>query len=133
LRLWRQYRDGERIDRPWGWLRRVAGNLAKDHNKSMFRRNGTHPPEVMNGLRSEEPMPLERMEREEAFARLRAALAELPSRDREILTLRYGLGYSNQEVADLLDLNIHAVYMRACRARQRLAGSLTEPGVTSPA
>jgi RNA polymerase sigma-70 factor (ECF subfamily) len=67
LRLWRQWEDGEKILNPRAWLLRVARNLAEDHAKSAFRRNGTHPPQTMNGVHSRDPLPLERLEREEIF------------------------------------------------------------------
>src|SRR5919198_4933543 len=52
LRLWKKWEDGETILNPRAWLLRVARNLAEDHAKSAFRRNGTHPPQTMNGVRS---------------------------------------------------------------------------------
>src|SRR5579885_2237385 len=52
LRLWRQFEAGEAIQNPRAWLLRVARNLAEDHAKSAFRRNGTQPPEQMNGVGS---------------------------------------------------------------------------------
>src|SRR5207237_880209 len=123
-RLWKQWDNGERIVNPRGWLMRVTRNLAEDHGKSAFRRNGTHPPQTMNGVRSKEPLPLELLEREETFGRLRTHLAELAPGDREVLTLRYALDYSAQEIADVLAINTTAVHMRLSRARQRLAERL---------
>src|SRR6516164_2967846 len=70
LRLWKQWEQGEKILNPRAWLLRVARNLAEDYAKSAFRRNGTHPPQTMNGVQSHEPPPLENMEREETFAQL---------------------------------------------------------------
>ena len=67
LRLWRQHQDGTRIDNPRAWLLRVARNLAEDHAKSAFRRNGTQPPQTMNGVQGRETLPLERMATEETF------------------------------------------------------------------
>src|ERR1700682_6372597 len=67
LRLWKQWEDGEAIINPRAWLLRVARNLAEDHAKSAFRRNGTHPPQTMNGVAGHEPLPLESLEREETF------------------------------------------------------------------
>src|SRR5215831_15505302 len=40
MRLWKQWQDGEEILNPRAWLLRVARNLAEDHAKSAFRRNG---------------------------------------------------------------------------------------------
>src|SRR5881227_3849557 len=64
LRLWRQRLDGGDIVNPRAWLLRVARNLAEDHAKSAFRRNGTHPPQTMNGVRSKDPLPADRMEQD---------------------------------------------------------------------
>jgi len=82
----------------------------------------------MNGVRSHEPLPLEALEREETFARLRDVLEQMPEADREILTLRYALDYNANEIADMLAINATAVHMRLSRARQRLAERLTAQG-----
>src|SRR5207248_8786960 len=50
LRLWKQWETGEAIVNPRAWLLRVARNLAEDYAKSAFRRNGTNPPQTMNGV-----------------------------------------------------------------------------------
>src|SRR5215213_2090095 len=101
LRLWKQWEGGEAIVNPRAWLLRVARNLAEDHAKSAFHRNGTHPPQTMNGVASHEPLPLESLEREETFARLRQGMDQLPSDDREILTLRYALDYNTEAIAEM--------------------------------
>jgi RNA polymerase sigma-70 factor, ECF subfamily len=124
LRLWREWEKGERILNPRAWLLRVARNLAEDYAKSSFRRNGTHPPQTMNGVQARGPQPLESLEREETFGQLRRELEQLPQADREILTLRYALDYNTGEIADMLAIKESAVHMRLSRARQRLAGRL---------
>ncbi len=129
LRLWKQWEAGEKIVNPRAWLLRVARNLAEDYAKSAFRRNGTQTPQTMNGVRSQAPLPLETLEREETFAQLRGVLEELSESDREILTLRYALDYNTDEIADLLAINSTAVHMRLSRARQRLAERLKAVGV----
>lgn len=129
LRLWKQGQEGGEIQNPRAWLLRVARNLAEDHAKSSFRRNGTQAPQTMNGVRGADPMPLDRMERNETFKRLRDEMDKLAPADREILTLRYALDYSAGEIADFLEINATAVHMRLSRARQRLAERLTEQGV----
>jgi RNA polymerase sigma-70 factor (ECF subfamily) len=129
LRLWKQWQDGEEILNPRAWLLRVARNLAEDHAKSAFRRNGTQPPVTMNGVKSHDPQPLEHLEKEETFGQLREMLDELAPADREILTLRYALDYNANEIADILRINATAVHMRLSRARQRLAERLTAQGV----
>src|SRR5271154_5437329 len=62
LRLWKQWEGGESILNPRAWLLRVTRNLAEDLAKSSFRRNGTHPPQLMNGVRSRGPGPADSLE-----------------------------------------------------------------------
>jgi len=130
LRLWKKLEEGEQITNPRAWLLRVARNLAEDHAKSAFRRNGTHPPQTMNGVQSRDAAPLDRLEREETFSQLRSILQEMPTADREILTLRYALEYTTERIAELLGINATAVHMRLSRARQRLAERLKSQGVS---
>lgn len=129
LRLWKQWENGENILNPRAWLLRVARNLAEDHAKSAFRRNGTHPPQVMNGIRSQTTPPLERLEQQETFAQVREVMKQLSEPDREILTFRYALDYDANEIAESLGITVTAVHMRLSRARQRLAERLTAQGV----
>jgi RNA polymerase sigma-70 factor (ECF subfamily) len=128
LRLWRRWEAGENIVNPRAWLLRVARNLAEDHGKSAFRRNGTQPTGTIDGVVGPAPVPLEQLEREEGFARLREELEQLAPADREVLTLRYALDYSATQIAEMLAVNVTAVHMRLSRARQRLAERLTAQG-----
>src|SRR5947207_13773350 len=59
LRLWKQWQEGLEILNPRAWLLRVARNLAEDHAKSAFKRNGTQAPQTMNGVRGREGVPLD--------------------------------------------------------------------------
>lgn len=131
LRLWKQLEAGESLDNPRAWLLRVARNLAEDYSKSSFRRNGTQAPELFGGVAAAGRPPAEQMEREETFARVRQLLDDLPTADREILTLRYALEYDAPTIADMLGLAVTAVHMRLSRARQRLADKLSAEGVQS--
>jgi RNA polymerase sigma-70 factor, ECF subfamily len=132
LRLWKQWEAGEDIQNPRAWLLRVARNLAEDYAKSAFRRFGTQPPELLNGVRSSQPLPADEMERQEQFAQIRAVLDELAPPDREILTLRYALDYDANTIAERLGVAVTAVHMRLSRARQRLAERLTSHGGFPP-
>jgi RNA polymerase sigma-70 factor (ECF subfamily) len=128
MRLWKQWEIGEDIQNPRAWLMRVARNLAEDYGKSAFHRNGTHPPQVLNGVKAPESSPLEKLEKEETFAQLRAVLEQLSPSDRHLLTLRYALDYDAATIAERLKINTTAVHMRLSRARQRLAELLAGQG-----
>lgn len=129
LRLWKQWGQHEEIRNPRAWLMRVSRNLAEDHAKSAFHRNGTQPPQTMNGVRARGGQPLDSLERQETFGQLRKILWRMAPVDREILTLRYALDYETDEIAELLAINPTAVHMRLSRARQRLAERLKAEGI----
>jgi RNA polymerase sigma-70 factor, ECF subfamily len=131
LRYWTQLERGEVIQNPRAWLLRVARNLSEDQAKSAFRRHGTQPPEMLNGLVSGVVQPLDEMDRDEVFTQIRSLLDELPMSDREILTLRYALEYDAPHIAEVLGIAVTAVHMRLSRARIRLAERLSAIGVTN--
>jgi RNA polymerase sigma-70 factor, ECF subfamily len=70
---------------------------------------------------------------------LRAALAKLSQRDRELLALHYGADLTAGQIGELLELTTNAVEVALHRARERLAVALAglgdddspEPGVTA--
>ena len=112
------------------------GNLVLEHEDlsyaSLVDQPSFHPEAKAVDLlrvRSADPGPPERLEREELFAKIRDLLAELAPADRDILTLRYALDYDANQIAEMLDVNVTAVHMRLSRARQRLADRLTALGV----
>jgi len=131
LRYWKHCRSrAEPIREPRPWLLRVARNLAEDYRKNAFQRNGTWEPHEFNGIAGKSPQPIDSMEQQEAFARIREVVASLPAADREILTLRYAMDYEVPQIAEVLDLSIAAVHMRLSRARQKAAETLQAEGLT---
>jgi RNA polymerase sigma-70 factor (ECF subfamily) len=132
LRLWRAWEAGTTIANERAWLLRVARNLAEDEAKSAFRRNGTTSPQAFALTPGAELEPPEQAERAELFACIRTQLQALAPADRDLLTLRYALDYSAEQIAELLDIGVPAVHMRLTRARQRLAERLTALGVQLP-
>lgn len=125
LRLWKQWEQGEIIHNTRAWLIRVARNLAEDSAKSAFRRNGTQPPDLLNGVAQKDSSPIERMVQDELSEEIREILAEMSPGDREILTMRYALDYDTPTIAERLNVNPTAIHMRLSRARARLAEKLS--------
>ncbi|MDO4551150.1 MAG: sigma-70 family RNA polymerase sigma factor [Planctomycetia bacterium] len=70
--------------------------------------------------------PLSRLVREDRHALLRNVLEALPENDRQILTLRHFDGMSNQECAEVLEIEPKTASIRYVRALQRLKNKLTE-------
>jgi RNA polymerase sigma-70 factor (ECF subfamily) len=68
--------------------------------------------------------PAENIEKQELAGRIRQAIARLSVEDQEILLMRYVEGFSNQEVAHLLELAPDAASKRHGRALLRLQRQL---------
>jgi RNA polymerase sigma-70 factor (ECF subfamily) len=130
-RLWKQFQSGREIRHPQAWLLRVARNLGGDFRKCAFRRNGTQPGHVLDGLARPEEVPLEKLALDETREHLRDHIARMSRVDREVLTLRYAMNYRPGQIADRLNLSLAAVNMRLTRARQRLLKQLTAAGLAT--
>jgi RNA polymerase sigma-70 factor (ECF subfamily) len=64
--------------------------------------------------------PSSRLIHEELRARVREALTQLPSKDREVLVLRFLEGLSTQDSAGVLGVTVNTVKVRQFRAIERL-------------
>ena len=114
---------------PQTWLLRIARNAVTDHLRAM-RRHGSlhvsldHVPDLVSGAMLQE----ERLIREERLQRVLTGLGALREADQEILSLRYGAGLENKEIAGSLGIRPNAVAVRIHRALERLkAQVLTDP------
>ncbi|MBO5340666.1 MAG: RNA polymerase sigma factor [Oscillospiraceae bacterium] len=72
------------------------------------------------------PTQAENMAQEDSFAR---AMAALPTRQRQVLLLKYDWGYSNREIAALLSMEEANVRKTIQRAKEALAAALREQEV----
>ena len=113
------------------WLFRITGNLARSH---LRRRNllrwlsftaGTHDPV------SDDPGPAGRLEREHLQAEVRAAILELPDRQRQALLLRRYEEMSYEEIADTMGITLPAVESLLQRAMRTLRLRLNRKGLLS--
>lgn len=122
LRLWRfapAYRPDEA--KVSTWLYRVVANLCTDR---LRRRKPAldldSVPEPEDGRAS----AAEALQERHRQAALRAALAELPERQREAVVLRHLDGLGNQEIAEIMDISARAVESLTARGKRALAASL---------
>jgi RNA polymerase sigma-70 factor (ECF subfamily) len=124
----------------YSWLRQIAWNRLADarrfHLRAGRRSVGREEPA---GLPAESALELaERLiageapsaglRRQEQQAQVRAALEQLPERDREVLVLRYLEQLSVAEAAAVLEVSDGAVRVRVLRALRRLHDILKTPG-----
>ncbi len=106
-----------------GWLFAIARNVVAGHYR---RRRETLPLEFAADEPAPAPSPPEAVMRREELARLRAALASLPERDREVIRLKFGGGLMNKEIAQVMDLRAGHVAVILYRALRKLRAQLEE-------
>ncbi|MEX0716660.1 MAG: sigma-70 family RNA polymerase sigma factor [Planctomycetaceae bacterium] len=109
------------------WLLQVGRNWIRDVARR--QRVAAKPSEHLDRLADPREGAESLLERRELHAQVRSALSELKDEDREVLVLRYSLGWSSNRMAIALNTTAAAIDMRLSRARRRLAERLQEMGV----
>jgi RNA polymerase sigma-70 factor (ECF subfamily) len=111
----------EPVDNWSALVRRLATARALDLLRSRYRRtNRMEPSADPRAMPSRDAGPQEQAEEAELAERLRAALAELPSRQAEAFCLRWLDEMSYQEIGERLGMETNAVGVMLHRARKRL-------------
>lgn len=101
-----------------GWLRRIV--LTQCHRLTRKKQLLTQPMDAATEPASNQPDPPTVIERQELRDRIQAAIRDLPEAQRMATVLFYIDGYSQQEVADFMEVSVDAVKKRLQRARQQL-------------
>lgn len=131
LRLWRQPAsfDPER-GRFISWISSVARNRALDELRKVTRRRGAEEQseEAILDLpgegRGEDPQ--EAAELSEERARVRAAMAELPAAQRQVIELAYFSGLTQVEIADRTGDPLGTIKTRVRLGMRKLREALTD-------
>lgn len=110
-------RDVSALD---AWLFRILANCWRDYLRR--RRNM----EDIDTLGDDEPAWDGNLNERQLVSRVRAAIARLPSGQREVLALVELMGFSYAEVAAMLEIPTGTVTSRICRAREALRLLLQE-------
>jgi RNA polymerase sigma factor (sigma-70 family) len=103
------------------WVHRVALNLCTDRLRR--RRDAVSfddAPDVVDPT----PRQDEQLDQMSRSDRINAALAELPTRQREALILQYYQDFSNIEAAELMGISVDALESLLSRARRNLGSRL---------
>ncbi|WP_147162401.1 RNA polymerase sigma factor [Pararhodospirillum oryzae] len=108
------------------WLYRVALNRCIDETRRRSTVALDDTPEPIDPARS----PLDQCDAGEEAARVRAAIHQLPERQRIAITLYYNEDLTAAHVACIMDLKVNAVESLLKRGRQKLRDLLgeTDPG-----
>lgn len=117
-------RKSYRANAPFrAWMFRIAHNHAMDH----FRRKRPSTGLEEDRLRDESGGPDERLDRAGREARLRAAVDELPAKQRDALLLKLDGGLDLATIAEVLGVNRETAKSRLRYAVARLKQQLKEP------
>lgn len=120
--------DPERAS-PRTWLLRIARNAVTDHLRALRRRGSLHVSlDRVPDLVADVPSQDERVLKEERIQKLLNGSQTLRKADQEILSLRYGAGLGNGEIAEALGISNNAVAVRLHRALKRLKDAVENPG-----
>jgi RNA polymerase sigma-70 factor (ECF subfamily) len=101
---------------PMAWLIGIANRLIADQWQEAARREEPLPDDL---AAPEGPLAAV-----EASADLRAAIAQLEERDRELIALRYGADLKAKDIGRVLDMRTNAVEVALHRALARLRAAL---------
>lgn len=113
--------DGGGAARFGTWLHRIVVNLCIDRRRRAAPLPLDAAPDQPDGA----PHALDALETKESARRVRAAVGELPDRQRAALVLCYYEGMSNGEAAEVLEMSVGAVESLLVRARRNLRKSLS--------
>jgi RNA polymerase sigma-70 factor (ECF subfamily) len=106
------------------WVMTIARRVAIDHLRS--RKNHLPLDEGMDVASG--PSPEELAERRSDAARLARMLVALPERDRELVSLKYGAGMTNRDIARLMGLSESNVGTILHRTVQQLRAGWDDAG-----
>lgn len=123
LRLWTSAAAFEPNAQPKTWLYRIARNLCIDR----IRKRRTHGQEVeLSEREASEDRPSALLLRKQTSARVEEALATLPERQREAITLVHYEGLSGAEACDILAVSAEALESLLARGRRALRELLSD-------
>jgi RNA polymerase sigma-70 factor (ECF subfamily) len=115
-----------------GWLLQIARNKLADHLRRRYRHAATRIDDHADRLTAADPPPVQRLERADDRAEVRAALDQLTPEQREVVVSKYVLGYDNARTARLIGKNANAVnqlHHRALAALGRLLAGMGQGAV----
>jgi RNA polymerase sigma-70 factor (ECF subfamily) len=111
-------RNREMLD---AWLFRILSNCWKDHLRAQRETIDIDDADLIGGSTPEDQHFESQM-----VLRIRQAIAALPEKQRQVVTLVDLAELTYSEVSEALEIPIGTVMSRLCRARQTLRSSLVE-------
>lgn len=103
------------------WLFRILSNCWKDHLRAQKDTVDIDDTDLVS-----KDSPEDQHHASQIVLRIRQAIAELPEKQRQVVTLVDLAELSYNEVSEALEIPIGTVMSRLCRARQTLRSGLLE-------
>lgn len=107
-----------------GWLHRIAANELTDHFRREQRSNRPRARQAMEALSPAVQLPEEVGTDDAEIVALRAAIATLPGRYQEAISLRHLAGLSHEEAAEAMGVTKPVMAVTLHRAMRALAKAL---------
>jgi len=123
LRLW-THADSWQSDKASvsTWLHRIAHNLCIDY----LRKDKSSISSEYEDEHEGSDRPADAPDKAEQLAALARALEELPERQRSAIVLSHYHGFSNKEIAQIMDITVDALESILARARRGLKAQLKQ-------
>lgn len=120
MRLWKIAPDWRQDEaQVTTWLYRVVANLCTDRLRK--RRSGVSLDQVAEPLDGS-PSVLTQMQTRARLTALSDALAQLPDRQAQAVSLRHLEGLANPEIAQIMDISVRSVESLTARGKRALSG-----------
>lgn len=108
------------------WIFTIARNTVIDHYRVRGRRQTISLEEAEIDVSSPELPPEEALEKKEERRKLQACLSQLAPEEQEIISLKFGAGLNNRQIARTAGLSESNVGTRLYRAVRKLRDSFPE-------
>lgn len=124
LKVWQQQERMGELQNMEAWCMRVVRNLALDKIKARKHRRAEDLDKAGNVAASYQQNPHAAAEQQDVMNRVHGMIAALPEKYRTIIQLRDIEGYSYQEIADILAIELSEVKINLHRARKTVREQL---------
>ncbi|MEO0469314.1 MAG: RNA polymerase sigma factor [Bacteroidota bacterium] len=122
--LWDKRQDLSKLANVEAWSMRVVKNRSLDRIKYRQKREYSQVEDI--NVAGEAPTPDRQAEVSDQMHFMQSIINQLPDNQKMIIQLREVEGYSYQEIAEMLELNLSQVKVYLFRARQKVREQLTK-------
>jgi RNA polymerase sigma-70 factor (family 1) len=124
MKVWQQQDRMEELENMEAWCMRIVRNLSLDKMKSKKYRRSEDIDKAGEVPAVQQQSPHMATERHDVMNRVHTSIAELPEKYRTIMQLRDIDGYSYQEIAEILAIELSEVKVNLHRARKAVREKL---------